>query len=214
MVERQPLSGSGLQLLPGGLAVALGKDGSAYLLDRTALGGLGGQRALAKVSSGPIIGAPATLALPGGGALVVFKGAPDSAFGCTGDLTAIKVAAGSPPQISFAWCANQHGLGSPMITTTDGSSEALVWSLGSENDSRLRAFDAATGAVVFGGGGVAEKMNSLRRFITPIAARGRSYVAGDGKVYAFKDELKQAPGRSGRRATRVTLPRSGSPLLA
>jgi outer membrane protein assembly factor BamB len=179
------LSGSGLQLLPGGLAVALGKDGNAYVLDRGHLGGLGGQLALAKVSSGEIIGAPATLALPGGGALVVFKGAPEATSGCTGDLTAIKVS-GAPPQVAFAWCAAQHGLGSPMITTTDGSSEALVWSLGSEGDFRLRAFDAATGAVVFDGGGVAEKMGSLRRFITPIAARGRLYVAGDGKVYAFK----------------------------
>jgi hypothetical protein len=180
------ISGSGVQLLPGGRLIVLGKDGNAYVLGKGHLGGLGGQLAIAHVSSEEIIGAPAVLAYADGSALVVFRGAPAASFNCSGDLTALRVSAATPPVVSFAWCAAQHGLGSPIVTTTDGSSEALVWSAGAEGDSRLRAFDAATGAVVFDGGGAANTMGSLRRYSTPIAARGRLFVAGDGKVYAFK----------------------------
>src|SRR5215470_11162531 len=65
-----------------------------------------------------------------------------------------------------SWFASQGGLGSPMVTTTDGHAEAIVWSLGSEGDNQLHGFDGDTGDVVFDGGGVT--MNGLRRYNTPI----------------------------------------------
>jgi hypothetical protein len=72
-----------------------------------------------------------------------------------------------------------------MVTTTDGRSEAIVWGLGAESGNRLMGFDGDTGQVVFGGGGASEAMSNIRRLSTPIAAKGRIFVASDTAVYAF-----------------------------
>ena len=75
--------------------------------------------------------------------------------------------------------------GAPMATSSGGAGTPLVWIVGAEKDSRLRAFDGDTGAVVYAGGGANEQMGPVKRFQTPIAARGRIFVAGYGRVYAF-----------------------------
>ena len=177
---------------PSKLAVALGKNGVAYLIDRTNLGGIGkgngttGEAvASAKVSSGQIINAPAayTTALA---TYVVFRG---GGVGCpggnSGDLTALKISATSPPQISVAWCAKQNGGGSPMVTTPDGKSDMIVWGLGAGGDGRLHGFDGDTGAVVFNGGGAMDGMSAIQGNETAIAAKGRMFVAAQNAVYAF-----------------------------
>ena len=177
---------------PSKLAVALGKNGVAYLIDRTNLGGIGkgngttGEAvASAKVSSGQIINAPAayTTALA---TYVVFRG---GGVGCpggnSGDLTALKISATSPPQISVAWCAKQNGGGSPMVTTPDGKSDMIVWGLGAGGDGRLHGFDGDTGAVVFNGGGAMDAMSAIQGNETAIAAKGRMFVAAQNAVYAF-----------------------------
>jgi hypothetical protein len=71
-----------------------------------------------------------------------------------------------------------------MVTTTDGHSEAIVWGLGAEGDQMLHGFDGDTGASIFNGGNVA--IPGMRRFNTPIAAKGRIFVASDNAVVAFK----------------------------
>jgi len=73
-----------------------------------------------------------------------------------------------------------------MVTETASGQGALVWSLGSEGDNHLHAFDGDTGAEVFNGGNMA--LTGLRRFATPVAAKGRIYVAGTDAVYAFTTE--------------------------
>src|SRR5262245_6317870 len=93
--------------------------------------------------------------------------------GGAGDLVAIRIAASAPPQIAVAWCARQNGRGSPIVTTTDGRSDAIVWAVGAESSNRLNGFDGDTGQVVYGGGGSAEALSNVRRFSTPIAAKGR-----------------------------------------
>ncbi len=72
-----------------------------------------------------------------------------------------------------------------MVTTTDGHSEAIVWSVGAEGDNRLHGFDGDTGKIVYGGGGTGDVIGLVRRFHVPILAGGRIYVAGDGVVKAF-----------------------------
>ena len=170
---------------PSELALALGKDGNAYLLNRRNLGGIGGSLAMKKVASAAIRTAPA--AFPAGNEVVVaFQGnGVDCPAGTGGDLTALRIAAASPPQLSVAWCATENGRGSPIVTTTDGKANPIVWAVGAEGDNRLHGFRGDTGAVLFGGGGAAEAMTSVRRFQTPIAAGGRLYVAADQHVYAF-----------------------------
>jgi hypothetical protein len=89
----------------------------------------------------------------------------------------------APAPIHIAWCAPFRGRGAPIVTTTDGSSNAIVWVPGAEGDNLLHGFNVANGEVVFGGGTAA--MTGLHHFQTLIAAEGRLYVAADGRVYAF-----------------------------
>ena len=170
---------------PSQLLVGLGKDGSAYLADRGHLGGVGGQVAVADVSTSPIINAAATYSTALG-TYVAFKGAgAHCPPGQGGDLVALRVVPGAPPRLETAWCARVGGAGSPMVTTTDGHAEAIVWSVGAEGDERLRGFDGDTGQVLFAGGGPGDALGTVRRFQTPVLAAGRIFVAVDGGLKAF-----------------------------
>jgi hypothetical protein len=165
---------------PSALAVVLGKDGKIYLLDRGHLGNVGGQVAMAAVASNEIINAAAAYTTSTG-TYVVFKGNGVSCpAGQAGDLTAVRLGAAGPPAISTAWCASQNGLGSPMVTTTDGHAEAIVWSVGAEGDGRLHAFDGDGGAEL-----ASVDVGAARRYVPPIAAGGRLYVVADGALRAF-----------------------------
>ena len=170
---------------PAELALALGKDGKAYLLDRRALGGIGGSLRAKKVSQVPIRTAPA--AFPAGdGVYVAFQGrGSDCPEGRGGDLTVLRISAGAPPDMGVAWCAAAGGRGSPIVTTTNGRSNPVVWIVGAEGDNRLHGYRGDTGETVFAGGSTAESMGPVRRFQTLIAAGRRLYVAGDKEVYAF-----------------------------
>ena len=165
------------------LLLALGKDRKAYLLDRNNLGGIGGQLAVATVAQSVILAAPALYPL-GNDAMVAFD-APGSqcpAGGRGGDLTVLKIRAGSPPALSTAWCGAVNGRGSPIVTTTDGHSDPIVWMLGAERDNSLHAFRGDTGAPLFS----SAPLSGLRHFQTLIATQDRLYVGADGRVYAFK----------------------------
>lgn len=165
--------------------LALGKDGNAYLLDARNLGGIGGNLLKRRVSSDTIRTSPAYIALDDK-AWVAFRGqGVDCPNGSRGDLTALKITAAPAPTLDIAWCAAAQGQGSPIITTTDGRANPIVWIVGAEGSNRLHGFRADTGAAVFAGGGAAEAMTEVRRFQAPIVVGGRLYVASDQHVYAF-----------------------------
>jgi hypothetical protein len=184
---------------PTSLAVMFGKDGNAYLLDRNNPGSVGaalGANAAActavsaasacatlHVASTEIISAPA-LFTTGAATYVTFHGNGSLCTGgTTGDLTTLKIQPGSPPGLAASWCA-AAGNGSPMVTTSAGTADAIVWNLGAETNDRLVAFDGDTGApIAFTGS--ATTIAGMRRYNTPIASKGRIYVAADGKVVAF-----------------------------
>lgn len=177
------LGGSGALLMdvpgavPAKLVVALGKDGDAYLLNRTNLGGVSVPVASAHVAGTEIIQAAATYRTARGSYVVLATASK---------LYALGITAANPPAISNAWNAVENGSGSPFVTTTDGTNHFIVWGIGSEGDQRLHGFDADTGTNIFTGGGANELMTGTRRYNTGIVARGRIYVANDNKVYAFK----------------------------
>lgn len=162
---------------PSQLVVALGKDGNAYLLNRTNLGGVTLPLAQANVSSTEIIQAAATYRTSQG-TYVVFCGNGSQ-------LSAFRIGAANPPTITSVWTMSENGQGSPFVTSTDGTNNVIVWGIGSGNDQRLHAFDGDTGAILFNGGGAKELMAGTRRLNTAIAAHGRIYAANDNKVYAF-----------------------------
>src|SRR5204862_1332529 len=172
---------------PSHLVVALGKDETAYLLNRDNLGGLEAPPLdSAPVGDNSIIQAAATYRT-NQATYVAFRSSRSK-------LSTFRITATNPPAIVSGWNAtrNNGGCGSPFVTSTDGTNNMIVWVVGTEDhgnpgDQRLHGYDGDTGAVVYDGGGPNELMAGTHYYSTTgIAARGRVYVAGDNKVYAFE----------------------------
>ena len=83
--------------------------------------------------------------------------------------------------IQTAWCGAVSGAGAPIVTTTDGSANPVVWMLGAEGDNRLHGFGGDTGERLF----TSPPLAGLRHFQTLIAAADRLFVGADGRLYAF-----------------------------
>ena len=175
---------------PSALAVALGKDGNAYLVDRNDLGGVRDPVASKHVAGGEIINVAASYR-SSKGSFVIFHGYSENGssaqgVGCpngqSGDLVALSIGAAAPPTIGVSWCADSKNVGSPIVTTTDGANDFVVWTAG----GALRAWDAETGAPLFAGGGAGDALTGVRQFTSPIAVHGRVLVGADGRLFAFK----------------------------
>jgi hypothetical protein len=169
---------------PSGLIVGLGKDGNAYLLDRANLGGITNPLALASVAAGSIINAAAAYTTPQA-SYVVFKGTGKGCpSGQSGGLATFKISATSPPAVTMAWCGGPATQTSPAVSATDAQgTDAVVWIVG--NDNKLYGLDGDTGKSIFAGGASADTMSTVQKFIPPIVANGRVFVAANNQVYAF-----------------------------
>ena len=177
---------------PSALALALGKDGNAYLLDQNHLGGLGdgGPEGVAKVQVATInIGGAAAWFTSARGTVVVFD-TQDTGVGLNcppagaGDLVALLLANGTPPTITTLWCAQNSGHGVPIVTTTDGTSDPVVW-VTADTSSQLHAFDGETGATLFSGGDATDLVSGTNRFNTVIAVDNRILIGATNGLYAF-----------------------------
>jgi hypothetical protein len=162
---------------PSHLVLATGKDGNAYLVNRDNLGGISAPLTQASVD-GVIRGQSSATYTTSQGTYFVFR-----ADGNT--VKAYKINP-NPLTITFAWNVSQNGQGSPWVTMTDGTNNAIVWVVGAEGDHRLHGYNGDTGAVVYGGGGDNELMSGDRKWNSGMVARGSIYVANDNKVYKFK----------------------------
>src|SRR5438477_4957470 len=162
---------------PSQLVLALGKDSNAYLINRNNLGGITSPVTQANVS-GINRGTSAVTYQTSQGTYIAFHND-------AGTIRAYKITATNPPTIVFVWSQNQTGRGSPWVTTTDGTNNAIVWVAGVAGDQRLHGYDGDTGAVIYAGGGANELMTGTRQWNTGIAARGRLYFGADNKIYAF-----------------------------
>ena len=184
------LGGSGPLLVdvpgatPSSLVVALGKDGNAYLLNRSNLGGITAPVASFHVTDQNMMQAAATYRTNQGTYVACRAG--------RFELFTFRITATNPPAIVDGWSVNRNGCGSPFVTSTDGTSNMIVWVVGTEDhgaqgDQRLHGYDGDTGAEIYGGGGTNELMANTHSYSTTgIVARGCIYVAGDNKVYAFR----------------------------
>ena len=161
---------------PSQLVLATGKDGNAYLLNRNNLGGI--TAPVAQLSVGFTIGQSSATYRTAQGTYFVFR--------ASNQVKAYKITATTPPTIVTAWSVSQTGQGSPWVTTTDGTNNAIVWVVGAQGDQRLHGYNGDTGAVVYAGGGANELMTGTRKWNSGIAARGSIYVANDNRVYAFR----------------------------
>jgi len=187
----QDLGGSGPLLVdvpgatPSHLVVAMGKDGNAYLLNRSNLGGITGPVHFFHVTDQGFTQAGA-----------VYRTNQSTYVACRASkikLLTFRITATTPPQIDTVngWNVGRNGCGSPFVTSTGGTNNMIVWVVGTATsgfpgDQRLHGYDGDTGAVVYAGGGTNELMAGTHSYSTTgIVARGRIYVAGDNKVYAF-----------------------------
>ena len=170
------------------LAVAMGKTGVVYLLDRSNLGGVGAGDgasgeglASAHVSSSEIINAGTVYGTPSG-TYLAFKG---HGVGCATNATlaAVRLGTGDPSTVSLAWCAATDSDGSPVASTTDGHSESIVWTLGADGDGNIHAVDGETGAILFGGTG--RYFPAIARYQSPILVKGRALWANSQGLVAF-----------------------------
>jgi hypothetical protein len=197
----EDLGGSGPLLVNSGAkpyVVQLGKDGSEYLLDTTkALGGaVSPSLGSLKVMNDEIVGGPGWATIGGTTYVVMIANGAVGGANCPGGSSGQLVATKTDPSnaatpITMAWCTNPHGGGSPIITTSDGTNDAMVWTAGATvrndgvgpNDNQMHAFDLATGAAVIAG---SDPFVNVRHFTTPIVVHGRIFVAGDSRLYAYK----------------------------
>jgi hypothetical protein len=186
------LGGSGPLLVdvpgatPSSLVVALGKDGNAYLLNRSNLGGITAPVASLNLSNNSIIQAAATYRT-NQGTYVAYRVFPGNHLG------AFRITATNPPMVIDEWGVfRPGGCGSPFVTSTDGTTNMIVWVVGTSGDGisgdqQLHGYNGDTGAVVYAGGGANELMAGTHSYSTTgIVAQGRIFVATDNKVYAFR----------------------------
>jgi hypothetical protein len=167
------------------LILALGKDANAYLLDRNNLGGIGGALLVERVSNEGIVTGPAAYPGPSGEAFVAIHGEGSRCASPVSNpsLIVLKVQARPTAAISTAWCGSLNGAGAPIVTTTNGSANPIVWMVGAEGDNQLHAFQGLNGEPLLTGS--QPTMRGLRHFVTIVATPGHLYVPADGRIYAF-----------------------------
>ena len=171
--------------LPAGLhphlLLSLGKDGKAYLLDRSHLGGIGGALAVFQASDRAIISATATYG-SGTSVYVVVQGHGPS---CTDDdgVLALRIGGDAKPTVDQAWCNHLDGKGAPIVTLDDASGSTIVWIIGAGGDNRLHAFRGDTGAEIFS----SSPLPPIRRHTTILAvdAEHRLFLAAGNKIISF-----------------------------
>ena len=153
------LGSSAPALLPDGLVLQIGKSQTAYLLDQSALGGVGGQL----TELGPICGND----VDGGDAFVgqmVY-------LPCLGGVMAVQVQT-FPPALAVEW-QSSSAAGPPIVA------DGLVWTI--NRSGRLYGLNPLTGSAT-----VQLKIGSVaNHFPTPSVGDGMVLAASANRVYAF-----------------------------
>ena len=196
------ISGSGPLVIdapsmtPSALVLGQGKDGWLYLLKRADLGGISAAQGTANVgaihvSNGEISNGSAWATVGGATYVVVRPNGNQGGDGCpngtSGDLVAVKLDPAAPQKMKVAWCASSNGIGSPIITSSDGTKDGLVWVFGAEGDNLLHAFNLADGSVAGTSDAPPVKNGALvHHFATVAEVKGRILVSADDGLYAFK----------------------------
>jgi hypothetical protein len=164
------------------LVVAGGKDGNMYVLNRDNLGGIGGELLKVQVSGNEVKGAPAAYTTAQG-TYIAFHIEGGTGVGCPagqgGNLVVLKITQG-PMAAKTVWCSTQGGLASPMVTTTDGRANPIVWAA----SNKLYGWNGDSGAIIVNGANTA-MTTAVQKWNTPIDAKGRIVVGVDGKLYVF-----------------------------
>jgi outer membrane protein assembly factor BamB len=167
---------------PSTLMLALGKDGDAYLLNRAKLGGIGQALDTVSVATNYVHSATARYTVGSDVYVAVNAHSPSCSGGNSqAGLLVLKVA-GPTPTVSQAWCAPLNGRGDPIVTTSDGASNPIVWITGAEGDEQLHAYNGLTGAALYTSPALP---NTIAHFSTLLVANGKLFVTSQNQVVAF-----------------------------
>jgi outer membrane protein assembly factor BamB len=175
----------------GQLALCIGKQRNAYLIDRANMGGIQtpdhplAQLGTASTIASDASGGMATYQTPSG-RYVAYTAVCDNQNDTLGVL---KVSPGTPPTLTEAFCVSQgvggeDNGGSPIVTTSDGTNDAVLWGMGagSGGDGKLHGVDGDTGASII----TSTAMPGVIHWVAPLVAKGSIYVPANGTVYAFR----------------------------
>jgi len=103
----------------------------------------------------------------------------------------------SPLAASVVWCAAMGSATNPIATSSDGTSDAIVWYA---NNGKLMGVDGDTGATIYSSSNSCA--GTVPKWSSPIAVKGRIVVAGNGHLCAWgiPGSLSQAaqPAKAGR----------------
>ena len=200
---------------PPNYAVTVSKDSHLYFVNSAMLGTMGGGGEIIDLTLSPSNHSarvsPVSYVTSSGIhiALTVDRG---PYMGCPAGSTVdpamavlmgFTVTAGSPIKVTQNWCTTVGGQamtdqgtiknrsGSPLVTTTDGKSQPVVWVAGSMSQATagttanlLYGIDGETGAVLYKGGNCA----GIRQWTTPIAVKGHIVVGGDGHLCSWSPQ--------------------------
>jgi hypothetical protein len=179
-------------ITPSNLIVQLGKDGDAWVINSATMGGEASPVATTEVMNDQIINVPAWATAGGSTYVAMVSEMGGGGVGCktgSGNLAVMTLSATA--QITVPWCANNQGGGSPSITSSDGTKDMLVWTVGtgigpqnSGGSGQIHAWDLQTGAPVITGSDMIS--NTTRHFTVPIFVHGRAIVVADNRLYALK----------------------------
>jgi hypothetical protein len=175
---------------PSRIIVAIAKDGKGYLLDADQLRGTasgtaaGGHKAMFTLASGDmaIHSIPASYKTAMGTYVVIST--TSGASGCPGSgsgrqVMAVKITP-SPLGATVAWCAAMSTVTTgPIATTTDGTSDAIVWFM---SNGQLKGVDGDTGASIYSS---TNTCAGVQKWTSPIAVKGRIVAAGNGRLCAW-----------------------------
>jgi hypothetical protein len=200
---------------PPNYGVTVSKDSHLYFVNSAMLGGMAGGGEVIDLTLSPsnhsARTSPVSYATSSGVhvALTVDRG---PYMGCPATptvdpamavLMGFTVTPGSPIKVTQNWCTTVGGpamadagtiknrSGSPLVTTTDGKSQPIVWVAGSMSQatagttaSLLYGIDGETGAVLYKGGNCA----GMRQWTTPIAVKGHIVAGGDGHLCSWSPQ--------------------------
>jgi hypothetical protein len=181
-----PLVVDAPSITPSKLLVQLGKDQHAYTIDRTTMGGETSPVGFAKVMTGDISNAAAWANTPSGTFVAMVSNGGAGGSGCmTGSGSLVVISLSATAQITVPWCADNKGGGSPSITSSDGTNDMLVWTMGTDGgntSNQIHAWDLAKGTPVIT---ASDTVAGTRHFTTPIFVHGRAFVVGDNRLFAL-----------------------------
>jgi hypothetical protein len=169
---------------PSKLIVAIAKDGHMYILDSTNLGGMGKPLIDFPVATGPMVVRTTPAAYTASDGVHVVFGSLDNAMcpnkpAAGAAMISVLIQAGSPPTPKISWCAPLSSEWAPIVTTTDGQHESIVWYM---SNDKMNAVDGETGAKVWTS---SDTCANVQKWTSPIAVKGHIVVAARSKLCSW-----------------------------